>query len=68
MSQTAGRGASFRVQFDPRVLAEDSDHSTDKGRSVMDDAVRAFEERGIPAGDLRACEDPGPTEPACPDA
>lgn len=26
----------------------------------MDEAVRSFEERGIPASDLRACEDPGP--------
>jgi hypothetical protein len=60
VSQTPGRGASFRVEFDARVLAEDSVHSTEKGRSVMDDAVRDFEERGIPASDLRACEDPGP--------
>jgi hypothetical protein len=26
----------------------------------MDEAVRNFEQRGIPLGDLRACEDPGP--------
>jgi hypothetical protein len=59
MPQTAGRGASFRVEFDPLALAEDSDHNTEKGRSVMDDAVRDFQERGIPACELKACEDPG---------
>jgi hypothetical protein len=58
--QTSGRGATFRVEFDLLVLAEDSAHSTAKGRSVMDEAVRNFEERGIATGDLRACEDPGP--------
>lgn len=59
MSETSGRGASFRVEFDLPALAEDSDHSTAKGRAVMDDAVRNFEERGIAVGDLRACEAPG---------
>jgi hypothetical protein len=33
MSETSGRGASFRVEFDLPALAEDSDHSTEKGRS-----------------------------------
>jgi hypothetical protein len=69
MSERAGRGASFRVEFDLLVLAEDSAHSTAKGRSVMKEAVRDFEERGIPAGDLRACEDLGPDGtrlPGCP--
>jgi len=52
MPQTAGRRASFRVEFDLPALAEDSAHSTAKGRSVMDEAVRDFKGRGIPPGEL----------------
>jgi hypothetical protein len=56
---TPRRDAIFRVEFDLPALAEDSDHNTDRGRSVMRAAVRDFERRGIPARELRACEDPG---------
>jgi hypothetical protein len=50
---------TFRVEFDLAVLAEDSDHSTPKGRSVMRDAIRGFDRDGISASRLKACEDPG---------
>jgi hypothetical protein len=50
---------TFRVEFDLAVLAEDSDHSTPKGRSVMRDAMRAFDRDGIRPSRLKACEDPG---------
>jgi hypothetical protein len=50
---------TFRVEFDLAVLAEDSDHSTPKGRSVMRDAIRGLDRDGISASRLKACEDPG---------
>jgi hypothetical protein len=50
---------TFRVEFDMAVLAEDSDHSTPKGRSVMRDAIRELDRNGILASRLKACEDPG---------
>lgn len=59
---------TFRVEFDLAVLAEDSGHSTPKGRSVMRDAMRELDRNGIPASRLQACEDPGAMEAACPDA
>jgi hypothetical protein len=68
MSETAGPGASFRVEFDLLVVAEDSEHSTARGRSVMNAAIRDFGRRGIQPSELRACEDPGPDGtrlPAC---
>jgi hypothetical protein len=59
MPSTSGRGATFRVEFDLATLAEDSHHSTPKGRVVMREAIRELDRDGIPAGRLKACEDPG---------
>jgi hypothetical protein len=44
----ATQDPTFRVEFDLAVLAEDSDHSTPKGRTVMRDAVRGLGRDGIP--------------------
>jgi hypothetical protein len=59
---------TFRVEFDLAVLAEDSDHSTPKGRSVMRDAIRGLDRDGISASRLKACEDPVGMGRAWPDA
>ena len=59
MPSTPGRDATFRVEFDLATLAEDSDHSTPKGRAVMREAIRELDRDGIPPSRLKACEDPG---------
>jgi hypothetical protein len=59
---------TFHVEFDLAVLAEDSDHSTPKGRSVMRDAIRELDRDGISGSRLKACEDPGRDVTAWPDA
>jgi hypothetical protein len=56
---TSGQGPTFRVEFDLATLAEDSDHSSPKGRAVLRDAIRELSRDGIPAARLKACEDPG---------
>jgi hypothetical protein len=32
---TSGQGAAFRVEFDLEMLAEDSDHSSPRGRAEL---------------------------------
>ncbi len=59
MPVASAQDPTFRVEFDLAVLAEDSDHSTPKGRSVMRDAIRELDRDGIAASRLKACEDPG---------
>ncbi len=59
MSATPGQDATFRVEFDLATLAEDSDHSSSKGRTVLRDAIRELDRHGISVGRLKACEDPG---------
>jgi hypothetical protein len=56
---TPGQGATFRVEFDLAMLAEDSDHSSPKGRGVLRDAIRELGRHGIPTARLKACEDSG---------
>jgi len=56
---TPGKNATFRVEFDLAMLAEDADHSTPKARAVLREAVSELDRKGIPAIRLKACEDPG---------